>query len=173
MGLYHLLLWLAFAQDVRDLGAPDFALREAAEARLTRWADLAVPLLDRPFTDLEQRRRVRRIRAQVVPSGLRPLALCSGRPLSEWANPSAGYSRVGIVGKRPGHGWFLSWVHPDPQAPLARLIYCYGERTRTQAVWMDWHSASDSREASRLLAVDLCSLGVPPPLVRWWLAENE
>jgi hypothetical protein len=167
----YLLLWLAFGADVRDLGADDFAVREAAEARLSRYADLAYPLLARRFEDLEQRRRAERVLAGVFPRTWRPIAMLSGRPLLEWARPGD-HNAFSQSGLPPGDGWVLLWLQPDPFAPLAPLVRHYHERARTQTKWRDWMSASDAREATRLLAHDLLSLGLHPAAVRRWLADN-
>jgi hypothetical protein len=171
--MYQIALWLVFSPDVAALASDEYAVREAAEARLSRFADLTWPLLDRSFTDCEQRRRARRVVAQAIPQSYPPLALLSGSPLAEWQMPATNCHSVGLC---PGLGWHMAWVRPDPAAPLGFLIHYYGERTRTQYTWRDWQSAADGREATRLLVRDLLNVGVPAPVVRelvGWMQRNE
>lgn len=173
--MWEALLWLAFHGDIADLGAEEFTVREAAEARLMRWSDLTWPLLTRRFDDCEQQRRARRIVARTLPTSFPPLSLLSGVPLREWCQGEAFYGT--ITPCRPGPGWRLGWLRPDPAAPLAPLIHRYGERARTQHAWRDWAQVADDREATRLLATDLLKCGVPPAgvraLCRWLEAKEE
>lgn len=170
MAWYYLLLWCAFGDSVRDLGAESFDARVVAEVRLARWAYLTWPLLDGQHRDLEVRYRSRRILARAGVGQYRPIAILSGRPMREWV--WAGASSCSHVGTSPGPEWEVAWLRPDASAPLRGVIHHYGERTRTQTTWADWHSIDDSRAATRLLERDLTVLGLPLPLVRWWLAEQ-
>src|SRR4051794_5040898 len=116
--LYLLFLHAAFAPSVCDLGADDFATRERAEARLTRWADVCWPLLDRPFGDPEVRRRAGRVVGRVMPGDCPPVAALSGWPLPEWYHPVAdGRPYPVAIGPCPGPGWRLAYLRPDPGAP--------------------------------------------------------
>lgn len=164
------ILYLLFLPDLRALGAPEFAIRERAEARLSLHADLVYSLLPVSSPDLEVRRRARRVRARAVPEALPPIALLSGCPLAEWHQPD---SQAVCIGTRPGPDWCLAWLRPAPHAPLSWLVGWYHERARTQVFWRDWHSNQDGREATRLLVRDLAGLGVPPVLVRRLVAHLQ
>lgn len=163
-----MLLYLLFLPDLRALGAPEFAIRERAEARLSLYADLVYPLLPVNSSDLEVRRRARRVRALAVPEAMPPIALLAGRPTTEWWTRSEDPEGRIHIGTYPGEEWTLTWIRPDQYAPgLARVVMqCYGERARTQWMWRDWHSVPDGREATRLLVDDLVRVGVPPVLLR-------
>ena len=165
----YVFLWIAFGSDVQALSDNDFAVREAAEARLTRWGDLAWPVLDRHFADLERRRRARRILAQIVPQNTPPIALLSGNPLPEWILPD----NTCRIGHSTEPCWRLTWLRPDKHAPLIHIIRFYGERARTQWTWKDWQIDRDGREATRLLARDLTAVGVPPIFVRQLVDHME
>lgn len=168
MAWYYLILLCAFGDSVRDLGAESFDQRMTAEARLTHWAHLTWPLLDGQHQDLEVRLRSRRVLAYAGVGCYRPIATLSGKPLLEWVGPEGGVSYGPCLDPR----WQLAWLRPDQRAPLALLIYHYGERARTQHAWIDWHSIHDSQVATQLLERDLTILGLPPPLVHWWLTER-
>lgn len=168
-----LLAWALFSRDVDALAAPDFAVRQAAEARLSRWAWLTWRLCDRPFADLEQRRRARRIVEHALPRHHPPIAVLAGQPLPEWV--SADGERV-QMGGRPGESWRLAWLCPDRRNPLFVLVRRYGERTRSQSAWVDWQLDIDGREATRLLVRDLLRAGVPTPAVQGllgWMRWRE
>jgi hypothetical protein len=185
--VYKLILSLTFSSDIAALSADDFADREAAEARLGCRIDLTWPLLDRRFRCPERDRRARRIMSRVLPSSPPPLAVLSGKPLCEWetsVSASPGYYRR-QVGGYPGPEWHLAWIKPSwygqhgihqARDPVSFLVWLYGERARTQWVWTDWQSTSDSREGTRLLCHDLLHLGVPPCILRRlldWMADRE
>src|SRR4051794_28749655 len=108
--LYTVTLWVIFQPDVAALSADDYAAREAAEARLTRWVDLTWPLLDRNFDNAEQRRRARRVLERAVPRCYPPIAVLSGRPVAEWVRPGCSYS---TIGRRPSPAWHLGYLQPD------------------------------------------------------------
>lgn len=180
--LSHILLLALFGPDVRDLEADDFAVRQAAEARLTRWADVCWPLLNRPFAHPERRRRARRVLAHVVPERCPPIALLSGRAQPEWhfaGDPEADtWATRQRIGDRPGIEWHLAYLLPDPHDPpaLRGLIWLYHQRSRSEFTWKDWHSDADGRAATRLLVRDLLALGVPAPAIRTlvgWMRARE
>ena len=176
----YLLLWCLFRGDVDALAADEFATREAAEAHLCQWSDLAYPLLQRDFTDREQRRRARRIVASAVPAHLPPLTLLSGHPIPEWWKlADEGWDgphwRV-QMGPCPGRGWMLAYLRHDARGMWAGVSRRYCERARSQTIWRDWDLLADSREATRLLVRDLIACGVPPVVVRAfcrWLEAKE
>lgn len=171
--MYTFLLLVVFTPDIDALASEDFDTREQAEAHLTYWGDLAYPLLQRNFTDLEKNRRARRIVGRTLPASYPPLSLLSGRPMLEWGSFECKYQTIGT---RPGPEWSLVYTRPDPNAYLAKLIHHYGERARTQYIWKDWHTDRDGREATRRLCKDLLALGVPPSALRGftgWLEARE
>lgn len=55
--MLELILYAVFARDVAGLASESYAVREAASQRLARHHWLTWRMCDRPFPDLEQRRR--------------------------------------------------------------------------------------------------------------------
>jgi hypothetical protein len=168
--MYSVVLWFVFHGDIAALGSNSYAERQAAEARLCQWVDVAWPALNRHFSDCEQRRRARRVMASAIPQSLPPIALLAGKATPEWQRFDTCHS---VIGTRPGPDWRLAWLRPDQRSSLAWVVRYYGERARTQSVYRDWHSDADGREATRLLVQDLLALGVPPPVIRSFLSRME
>jgi hypothetical protein len=168
--MYAAVLWIVFQSDIAALGSASYAERQAAEARLSLWVDVAWPALNRPFSDCEQRRRARRVLASAIPQGVPPIALLAGNPTPEWQRAQTCHS---VIGTRPGPDWQLAWLRPDQRSSLRWVVRYYGERSRTQSLYRDWHSDADGREATRLLVNDLLTLGVPPPVIRGLLNRME
>lgn len=156
-----LVLHVVFGDDIRNLGADDFCVREDAETRLVVWADLCWPLLDRNSPDCEVRRRSRRIIGKAIPQNHSPIALLGGRPMTDWIRDGST-----SIGTRPGLDWQLGWIRPDPFGVFLPIIWYYEGRCKTQHLWKDWHSAADSRNATAALCRDMLAIGVPPPLIR-------
>jgi hypothetical protein len=170
--MYAFLLMVLFGADVKNLGADEYATREAAEARLTYWCDVCWPLLDKSFSDPEVRRRAQRIKNHIMPLNYSPISFISGSPLIEWQ-----WNHAISVGVRPKDGcWYMSYTKPDSSAFLFSIIKYYGEKARTQYTWKEWHADADGREATRLLTQDMLRVGMPPVLVRCftdWLNKKE
>lgn len=115
--MIRLLVLLLFSGDVRDLGAPGHAVREAAEARLRRWAWLALPAFDREFRDPERRRRARRLADAETgfPGDDPPPVLAAAVP---WVGPGATHWPYldGDQGRTLTHvvcPWWLVRAAPD------------------------------------------------------------
>lgn len=154
---YYVVLWCAFGSDVCDLGAESFDARQAAEARLQRWSWLARPLLFRHFTDLEQNKRASRILMNDMGSGpwvpLPERTGCDIKIYNATVNPST-------------YEWWC-------RQPIDWLTWCYLEKAGCWS-YRNAHYCTheQAQEASRLLARDLYSLGMPVSWVRLWLAEK-
>lgn len=153
-----------------ELGSDDYDRRAAASVRLEAVADYVWPYLPASHPDPEIRRRLRAARERVVPVHPAPIGLLGGTPLAEWTCLSPGGSSNLINRVRPTPAYSLSWLRPDPYAPIFTVVRIYGERTRTQSAWRDWQLDADGREATRLLAEDALRLGVPAFFVRRFLA---
>jgi hypothetical protein len=163
--MIDVILFFVFARDVADLKADDFQVRQCAEARLARWSSLSWRACDRRFDDLEQRRRARRVVRSEIPDTYPPIAVLTGRCIPEWRPCDSDYDTYRI-GPRPNPGWMLSWLYPNKRSPLFFIVRHYGERTRTQSAFPDWHLDADGREATRLLVRDMLAAGVPVTAVR-------
>lgn len=177
--LFVLLLSTAFGPDVDGLRAPDFATREAAEARLDRWGWLVWPVLDRRWPDPEQDRRARRVVRRALWGEPDSWACLSERlpgtlNTREWhaiALDEEGMVRARISRECPGEsGYYLAWVHHHEGALLSGLAWRYLSRARVQHAWPTWFTVAEEQQATALMASDLELLGVPRLLVRWWLA---
>jgi hypothetical protein len=125
--MWHLIILCCFQADVDRLRHPDFAVRQAAEERLTVWRDLTWPLLDRPFSDVEQRRRARRIVQATFGSNPAPLPFLAQHCYLEWYHEREnGNSYPRIQAGRPLHDSQLLFLQITRKGWLDRLLdhYC-------------------------------------------------
>jgi hypothetical protein len=166
--MYAYLVGLAlFGGDLERLGADEFAVREAAETRLSRHAWLAAPLCRWPFQDPERRRRaqrvVRRYEGRVNPPG------------GVWPCIGALTRETYLHETREGRLWiqpYCELTRLPPRDPGTALACIYGRRAHRT----DVPRSEQAREATRLFIADLARLGLP---VSWqqrlvdWMARRE
>lgn len=172
MGVLRCLLLLAcFGNDVSDLGSDSFAARERAEARLSRWALVAEPLLRLPSGDLERRTRASRILAGAVPQHPPSLLLLAAGPNYSrgWVGPN---DKLWMDPYRPAPGWRLTSLQIRHGEPMEDFLMALGMRgglgTGRYATWIDY---ADGVEPARALCRNLAARGVP--LWALHLAANQ
>jgi hypothetical protein len=159
-----LVFFLALALDVRDLGAPSFATREWAQARLEAWGWVATVVLDRPWASAERNARARRI----VRAYRRPLRREERYPLITTLS-TGGRS---LVLYRDGQRWALESVDPPGRA-LGPWPCPLVERYLKEAGAGRPASLDQQRHATRLLEEELLRGRVPRPLVRLLLSYMD
>jgi len=180
--MYYFLLLCLFKPDIDRLAHPDPATRNQAEARLLRHGDLVWPLLERPSTDAEQRRRLKRLREQIWGTGNPPLALLQKPTRLEWYRADS--EAKCISADRPGPDFMLIEQRIDLSryqyyngqvedrsrskqvvSYLAYLYCCRGRAGRSYPAPF-WFYTEESCAATTLLIADLRRTGAPPVVVR-------
>jgi hypothetical protein len=160
-----------FQPDVDRLTHSEFAVREAAEARLACWSDLAWPLLEQPGRDPEQRRRLRRLREHAWGRGEPPLTMLVPTENNEWYTPE----NTATYGRRcPDPSYWLAYRHVNPFSHSRqvtdilrrRLVVTYCLRCKRDWTFHEWHTNTEASDATELLIHDLRRVGAPPVLVR-------
>jgi hypothetical protein len=166
--MYTYLLSIAlFGGDVHRLGADEFAVREAAEARLSRHAWLAAPLCRWPYRDPERRRRAQRV----------------VRRYEGWVNPPGGVwpcigaltREISVQDDDEGRPWIQPTFERFYRQPCGlgeMLARIYAER----AANFGSLASVRARAATRLLIEDLARVGVPVAAQQRlvdWMAGSE
>lgn len=183
--MFALIAWAFFSADVDSLRSPHYVVREAAEARLTKYSYVTWPLCDKPFTDVEQARRAKRVcdaQLKLVNTRSLPHVFQSSPPW--W---SLYFDDLGVPYEFTG-GWYSdidgcyeSWLTGEfnvlafgmrPHWFYSLAANYLGEPHITQCGRHVW-SIGQSKDATAAMGRDLLRLGLPRSLVERWLCSGK